>query len=87
MKPETSPDAKEKPLPASPPKKFKTLAQSPCLVRLHQSITEFYYGTLTRLESRDGERTFDIFRASDGKKLSTFIIQTKRGFYFGLLNL
>jgi len=77
-----SPD-REKPLPASPPKAFKKLASSPCLVCLHQSIRDYLCGTAVKLESDDGERTYKVIRISDGKVLSLLVIQTKRGFYFG----
>lgn len=63
------------------PKGFEKLASSPTLDGIKASISRYYAGE--EKELRPDKEGFAVHSVSDGRKLSTEVIQTTRGFYFG----
>lgn len=69
-------------LPANPPKSFQKLASSPTFEGILKQIAKFYGGEEKNLAAT-GENRWTIHNKADNRQLSTRVIQTKRGFYFG----
>lgn len=63
------------------PKGFEKLASSPTLDGIKASVTRYYAGE--EKELRPDSEGFTVHSMTDGRKLSTAVVQTTRGFYFG----
>lgn len=63
------------------PKNFVKEAQSPTMEGIKKSVLAYYGGEEKRWEKT--ETGFDLYSVKRGTKLSCFVIETPRGFYFG----
>jgi hypothetical protein len=66
-----------------PPKNFTKLASAPTLERLTQSMTRYFCGEEKELRKADGQDVYTVHSQKDGRQLSTQVVETTRGFYFG----
>lgn len=66
---------------ANPPKDFRKLASSPTFEGIKQAVAKFYVGERELVPAPDD--TWSI-HGKDGQPLTPVVIETKRGFYFGV---
>ena len=72
----------QQPLRKSPPKGFTKEASSPTLDGILKHISRYYGGEEKTLEPTEDPSVLRVYSKS-GKMLSTLVIQTTRGYYFG----